>query len=95
MAAGLAMIVTDVGGNAEAVLDTETGFVVPPRDPQAIARAILQIARTPELRAHFGAAGRRRVEANFSLERSVKEHLEMYRELLEKRESESPGWSTR
>jgi glycosyltransferase involved in cell wall biosynthesis len=85
------MIVTDVGGNAEAVLDTETGFVVPPRDPQAIARAILQIARAPELRARLGAAGRRRVEANFSLERSVKAHLEIYRELLEKRESESRG----
>jgi glycosyltransferase involved in cell wall biosynthesis len=91
MAAGLAMIVTDVGGNAEAVSDTETGFVVPPRDPQAIARAILQIARAPELRARLGAAGRRRVEANFSLERSVKAHLEIYRELLEKRESESRG----
>jgi glycosyltransferase involved in cell wall biosynthesis len=85
MAAGLAMIVTDVGGNAEAVLDAETGFVVPPRDPQAIAGAILRIARAPELRARFGAAGRRRAETNFSIERSVKAHLEMYRELLEKR----------
>ena len=85
MAAGLAMIVTDVGGNAEAVLDAETGFVVPPRDPQAIARAILQIATAPGLRARFGAAGRRRVETNFSIERSVKAHLEVYRELLEKR----------
>ena len=85
MAAGLAMIVTDVGGNAEAVLDAETGFVVPPRDPQAIAHAILQIATAPGLRARFGAAGRRRVETNFSIERSVKAHLEVYRELLEKR----------
>jgi glycosyltransferase involved in cell wall biosynthesis len=88
MAAGLAMIVTDVGGNAEAVLDGETGFVVPPRDSQAIAAAILQIARSPELRARFGAAGRRRVEANFSIERSVKAHLEMYRELVEQKRIE-------
>jgi glycosyltransferase involved in cell wall biosynthesis len=89
MAAGLAMIVTDVGGNAEAVLDAETGFVVPPRDPQAIARAILRIASTPDLRACFGVAGRRRVETNFSLERSVKAHLEMYQELLVKKKWDS------
>jgi glycosyltransferase involved in cell wall biosynthesis len=88
MAVALPMIVTNVGGNAEAVLDSETGFVVPPHNPEAIASAILQIARDPQLRARFGVAGRRRVEANFSLERSVKEQLEMYRQLLEKRESE-------
>jgi glycosyltransferase involved in cell wall biosynthesis len=87
MAAGLPMIVTDVGGNAEAVIHGETGLVVPPRDPQAIASAILTIASTPGLRARFGAAGRRRVETNFSLERSVQAHLEMYQELLEKKGS--------
>jgi glycosyltransferase involved in cell wall biosynthesis len=43
MAAGLAMVVTDVGGNAEAVLHGETGFVVPPRNPKAIGDAILEL----------------------------------------------------
>ena len=47
MAAGLAMIVTDVGGNAEAVVHGETGFVVPPRNPKAIGDAILELARNP------------------------------------------------
>lgn len=40
MAADLPMILTDVGGNAEAVLDGETGIVVPPHDPVSLAEAI-------------------------------------------------------
>jgi glycosyltransferase involved in cell wall biosynthesis len=85
MAAGLAMVVTDMGGNAEAVLDGETGFVVPPSNPQAIACAMLKIAGDPGLRLRFGLAGRRRVERNFSIERSVTAHLEIYRELSEEK----------
>ena len=45
MRAGLPMVVTDVGGNAEAVVDGETGFVVPPADPAALAAALLRVAR--------------------------------------------------
>jgi glycosyltransferase involved in cell wall biosynthesis len=85
MAACLPMIVTDVGGNAEAVIDGETGFVVPVGDAEALSGAILRMARVPELRARFGAAGLRRVEANFALERTVEAHLDVYRELLGKR----------
>ena len=65
MAAGLAMIVTDVGGNAEAVLHGETGLVVPPRNPKAIGDAILELARNPERRKRFGTAARNRVEGSF------------------------------
>jgi glycosyltransferase involved in cell wall biosynthesis len=87
MAAGLAMIVTDVGGNTEAVIHNETGIVVPPRDPKAIGNAIITLARDPERRKRLGAAGRKRVEKEFSIERCVKAHLDLYEEMLDKAEA--------
>jgi glycosyltransferase involved in cell wall biosynthesis len=83
MSAGLAMIVTDVGGNAEAVIDEETGFVVPPRNPKAISDAILRLARNPALRQSLGAAARERVERTFSIDQCVKAHAELYEDLLQ------------
>jgi glycosyltransferase involved in cell wall biosynthesis len=82
MQAGLPMIVTDVGGNAEAVVDGETGFVVAPRDPDALADAILRLAYDGELRRCFGDAGRRRVEAHFSLDACVEAYDALYCGLL-------------
>jgi glycosyltransferase involved in cell wall biosynthesis len=84
MAAGLAMIVTDVGGNAEAVVHGETGFVVPPRNPKAIGDAILELARDPEQRKRFAAAARKRVEKEFSIDKCVKAHADLYQEMLDK-----------
>jgi glycosyltransferase involved in cell wall biosynthesis len=83
MAAGLPMIVSDVGGNAEAVRDGETGLVVPPRDPQALAAAIIRLAGDPKLRQHFGRAGRERVVSHFSLEACVTKYEALYRGLLD------------
>jgi len=91
MQAGLPMIVTDVGGNAEAVVDGETGIVVAPRDPDALADAILRLACDGELRQRYGEAGRRRVEAHFSLEACVGAYEALYRGLLAgKRPGEIP-----
>jgi glycosyltransferase involved in cell wall biosynthesis len=91
MAAALPMIVTGVGGNAEAVLDGETGFVVPPGNPKAIGEAILRVARDAALRNRLGAAGRARVEKEFSISRCVRSHAELYQNLLDKRRSDAPG----
>jgi glycosyltransferase involved in cell wall biosynthesis len=82
MAASLPMIVTNVGGNAEAVLDGECGIVVPPSDPPRLAEAIARLAKSPELRTAFGGAARRRVTEHFSLESSVEAYDAMYRALL-------------
>lgn len=84
-AAALPMIVTDVGGNAEAVLDGITGLVVPPHNPAALGRAILQLALDPDLRAELGAAGRKRAEREFSLESCVEKYDRFYRGLLQGR----------
>ena len=84
MSAGLPMIVTDVGGNPEAVINGETGYVVPPCNPKAISDAILRLACNPALRKRLGAAGRKRVEQEFSIERCVQAHAELYQELLDR-----------
>lgn len=83
MAAGLPMIVTDVGGNAEAVVDNETGLVVPPHEPHSLADAILRLADDPKLRARYGAAGRARVEALFTIDACAARYDACYRALLE------------
>ena len=71
MAAGLPMVVTDVGGNREAVVDGESGFVVPARDPEAMADALRLLIDDPRLREKFGAAGAGRVRENFGLARCI------------------------
>jgi glycosyltransferase involved in cell wall biosynthesis len=82
MAAGLPMVVTDVGGNAEAVLDGETGYVVPPRDAGRLAEAILRLAVDPN-RRRLGDAGKKRAEGLFSLSECVSGYEKIYRELAE------------
>jgi glycosyltransferase involved in cell wall biosynthesis len=83
MAVGLPMIVTDVGGNAEAVLDGETGLVVPPHHPEALAEAIVSLARDPLLRKTFGETGRARLKAHFLLDGCVERYQALYRGLLQ------------
>jgi glycosyltransferase involved in cell wall biosynthesis len=82
MAAGLPMVVTDVGGNPEAVLHEETGLIVPARDPGALGEAVLRLARDPALRQRLGAAGQLRVQQEFALDRCVDSHSALYKELM-------------
>lgn len=85
MAASLPMIVTDVGGNAEAIVDGECGLVVPARNPQRLGDAIVILARDADLRTRLGQAGRRRVETYFTTEKSIDAYDELYGGLLEGR----------
>jgi glycosyltransferase involved in cell wall biosynthesis len=87
MAAGLPMIVTAVGGNPEAVLDGETGIVVPSRNSTAIGDAILRLVLDPDLRKRLGEAGQKRVSEEFSIEHCVTAHAELYQEMLAKRQA--------
>jgi len=82
MAAGLPMVVTDVGGNAEAVVDQETGLVVPAHDPATLGAAIARLASDRKLRKRLGAAARPRVEERFSMEQCVQRYDEIYRSLI-------------
>jgi len=82
MAAGVPVVATTVGGNPEVVEQGVTGFLVPPRDPAALAQAICRLLDSPELAARFGQAGRKRVTERFSLERMVQETESLYLDLL-------------
>ncbi len=82
MACGLPVIATNVGGNPEAVVDGETGLIVPPHHPDALARAILELAEDPALARKMGAAGRKRAEARFSLEACVEAYDAFYRGIV-------------
>ncbi len=82
MAAGVAMVVTDVGGNAEAVMDGVSGLVVPARDPAALGQALLTLANDERVRQRMAQAGRQRVADNFSLTACVNLYAGLYRALL-------------
>lgn len=71
MACGLPCVVTDVGGNAEAVAHNQTGLVVPRRSPAEVAAAIIRMIDRPEQLAQMRIASRRRVDEHFDLERSM------------------------
>lgn len=76
------VVASSAGGNPELVVDGTTGFVVPPRDPAATARALLALARDPGQRRAFGLAGRRRVEEGFSMEIRIDRLLALYAGIL-------------
>lgn len=82
MASGLPVIATRVGGNPEAVLDEVTGFLVPPRDSNAIATAAIPLLRNPELAADLGQRGRKRVSERFSYEAMISGMQQFYAEAL-------------
>jgi glycosyltransferase involved in cell wall biosynthesis len=78
MAVGLPLIVTDVGGNAEAVIDGVTGYVVPAADARAISAALIKMYQDRERHRAMGRASRQRVEERFSAARMCAEHARLY-----------------
>lgn len=82
MAAGLPMVVTDVGGNGEAVEHEVTGLVVPAKATQAIGEAVARLAESQELRARFGEAGRKRIAERFTFAASVDNYERLYEGLI-------------
>jgi glycosyltransferase involved in cell wall biosynthesis len=82
MAAGLPVVAPRVGGLGELVVEGETGLLVAPGDPAALASAIVRLVDDPELRARLGGAGRARVEAHFTFESFLESHLDLYRRQL-------------
>jgi glycosyltransferase involved in cell wall biosynthesis len=66
MACGRPVVGSAVGGIAFTIADGETGYLVPPRDPAALAARLQFVLASPELRARLGQAARRRVEEGFT-----------------------------
>ena len=85
MAAGLPVIASRVGGLSELVVENETGLLVAPGDPRALAAAIGSLVENPALRARLGSAARTRVEQCFNLDAFLAAHLDLYHAQLASR----------
>ena len=81
MATGLPVVATDVGGNAELVVNGETGSLVPRANPDVLAAAIRAYAEDIVLRVAHGKAGRQRVGDRFSLDGMVEQYERIYDEM--------------
>jgi glycosyltransferase involved in cell wall biosynthesis len=85
MACELPVVVTDSGGPREIVEDGQTGFIVPPKDPDALAQAMLRLMSLPEAeRRKMGKLGRERAAAQYSLDRIVDQWEALYTEFLKR-----------
>jgi glycosyltransferase involved in cell wall biosynthesis len=82
MAAGVPAIASDVGGVGDVVRHEETGLLVPPAEPDALAAAIVRLANAPDLAQRLTQGASRRVREHFSLETMVDAYARLYRELL-------------
>jgi glycosyltransferase involved in cell wall biosynthesis len=82
MAAGVPCVTTRVGGNAEAVQDGETGFLVEAEDATAMADRIWRLIEDPRQAQQMGHAGRKRVSDDFSLQSMMVKLEATYENLL-------------
>jgi glycosyltransferase involved in cell wall biosynthesis len=78
MAAGVPVVATSVGGTPEAVVDGETGLLVPPGDVHALARALGELLGDPEQARRLGEAGRRRAREHFGADAAARRILGLY-----------------
>jgi glycosyltransferase involved in cell wall biosynthesis len=81
MAAGLPVVATDIPGNRELVASGECGRLVPPRDPQTLARTLEELLDSPAIARQFGDGARERVQQHYSLEKMAGEHLALFERL--------------
>jgi len=81
-AAAVPVVAFDAAGSREAVVNGETGLLVPVKNTAALSEAILRLARDPDRRAQLGAAGRQRMQQEFSVDRMVDAHIDLYQSVL-------------
>lgn len=82
MASSLPVVATAVGGNADLVLQGQTGYIVPAAHPQAMALRLVELACSPERARRLGQAGRQRVQTTFSLQAMVATYQRLYDQQL-------------
>jgi glycosyltransferase involved in cell wall biosynthesis len=85
MATGLPVVITPMGGIPEIVQDGETGFLIPPSDPDALVRAVERLRTDDALRARIVAQARRHVEAHFDAHRNTATLLDAVKRLVDAR----------
>ena len=94
MAAGLPVVATDVGGVREAIVEGETGHVVPSGDAEMMAERIIDLLNSPERASAMGERGKLVVAEKFSCDRHLQNTLELYDELLARPRSDQFESST-
>ena len=82
MATALPVVGSDVGGTAELIRDGETGFLVPAGDPDALAEKLSLLLDDSDLRKRFGVAGRKVIEARFTIGHMVADREQLFERLL-------------
>jgi glycosyltransferase involved in cell wall biosynthesis len=82
MAARKAVVATEVGGVPEVVVDGETGYLVPARDPRALASRLVELLKDQARRNRMGEAGLKRARGRFTVERMVADTARIYTRLL-------------
>ena len=92
MAMGTPVIASSAGGNPELVVDGESGLLVPPQDPKAVAVSARRLMKNSELRDRLTLGGRARVEKGFSSEIRLDRIEALYRSLLALRAGTSPAF---
>ena len=88
MAAGLPVVATDVGGVREAIVEGETGYIVPSGDDEQMAARLIQVLADDENARAMGARGRGIVAEKFSSEHHLRNTLDLYDELLGRRSAQ-------
>jgi glycosyltransferase involved in cell wall biosynthesis len=78
------VVATAVGGIPEVIMDGVSGLLVPPHDPQALATALIGLARSPSLRTRLGEAGYETVAERFSMDAHVRRVEALYDEELQR-----------
>lgn len=91
MATGAVAVATDVGGCRELLTPGETGFLLPPGTPDAVAGAVLDVLRAPELATRLATAARRRIESEFSVEAMVRKTTAVYETALRAKHLRASG----
>jgi glycosyltransferase involved in cell wall biosynthesis len=82
MAAAVPVVATDISGNRDLVVPNETGYLVPVGDRAAFARQANKLLDDLELSRRLGEAGRQRILTDFTIEKMVERHAQLYREVL-------------
>ena len=78
MACGKPVVASNVGGVPELIVDGQTGILVPPRDPEAMAKAVLYLLDHPDKAKEIGLKAREHVIRHFDIEKCVARHKELY-----------------
>jgi glycosyltransferase involved in cell wall biosynthesis len=81
MATGCPVVATNVGGNPDAISDSEAGFLVTFNDVDRLTNRVETLIKDKELRIRIGENGRRRAQSLFSLESMIESYDSFYRQI--------------